>query len=302
MRRGGHGLHLRKVDLEDVVVARPGVCDDLPEVCGAPLSREEPARHGIGREHARGNAKLRAHVRDSGPAWDVQRRDARPCVFEYPAHVPLGAEFLQDCQYHVLRACAAAETALQDDRAHFRRWDVERAAGHGDGDVDSARADGDLADAAAGRRVGVGAKERRPGTAKSLQMKLVADSVAGLGIDDAELLGHGREEVVVVGVLKADLDRVVIDVRNGQLVLHALQPHRLELKVGHGAGCVLCKRLVYADSDFGIATGIPLHEMREENLLHYVHCFFVHMLVFYHISAKPARERRPAAGFAHLNI
>ena len=66
---------------------------------------------------------------------------------------------------------------------------MKSAASHRDSDIDAASADCDLADAAAGRGVGVAAEKRRPGLAKTLEVELVADAVAALGVDNAVLLG-----------------------------------------------------------------------------------------------------------------
>jgi hypothetical protein len=54
---------------------------------------------------------------------------------------------------------------------------------------------------------------------------------------------------VVVGVLEARLEHVVVDVGDGELGPHPGNAHRLELEIGHGAGGVLGKRLVDADTD-----------------------------------------------------
>ena len=148
---------------------------------------------------------------------------------------------------------------------------MERPAGHRDRDVDAARADGDLSDAAARRRVRVGSEQRRPRLAEAFEVELMADAVARLRIDDAVLLGDRREEVMVIGVLKADLHGVVVDIADGEIVLDVLDAHRLELQIGHRARRVLRQRLVDADSDLRIRRRIPLDEVLGENLLYDVH-------------------------------
>ena len=77
----------------------------------------------------------------------------------------------------------------------------------------------------------------------------MADAVAGAGEDDAELLRDRLEVGVVVGVLEADLDRVVVDVGDRELGLDAIGAHALELEVGHRAGGVLRERLVDLEGD-----------------------------------------------------
>ena len=61
---------------------------------------------------------------------------------------------------------------------HFRHGDVIRAAAHGHGDVQPARAHRQHADAAARGGVAVGADQRLARNAKTLQMHLMADAVA----------------------------------------------------------------------------------------------------------------------------
>ncbi|MPM57307.1 hypothetical protein SDC9_104129 [bioreactor metagenome] len=54
---------------------------------------------------------------------------------------------------------------------------------------------------------------------------------------------------MVVGILEADLDRVVIDIAHCKLVLHPLQSHRFKLEIGHGACGVLGQCLIDEDAD-----------------------------------------------------
>ena len=285
MRRGHEGLELVERDLEDVVVGGALVRDELRPVLRAALRREELLRDGVGREDGRRDAQLRAHVGDRRAARHVERLHAGAEVLEDPADVALRAILFKHLEDDVLRAAALRQLARELDAAHLRRGDVERAAGHRDRDVDAARADGDLADAAARRRVRVGAEERRPRLAEALEVQLVADAVAALGVDDAELLGDGREEVVVVGVLEADLHRVVVHVGDGELVADMRHVHRFELKIGHRARRVLRQRLVDADAELGVLRGIALHQMGGDDLLHDVLRRLLHGLL--HVSSLP---------------
>jgi len=75
-------------------------------------------------------------------------------------------------------------------------------------------------------------------------MYLVADTVSGAGKINPIPRGHTLEVTMVVGVLKPDLNGVVVDVADRQLRRHPLQSHRLELKIGHRAGGILGKGLV----------------------------------------------------------
>ena len=76
---------------------------------------------------------------------------------------------------------------------------------------------------------------------------------------------------MVVGVFIADLHGVVIDIRNGELVLDVLNAHRFELQIRHCAGRILSKRLIDANADLGVGFGIALHEMGGKYFFYYVH-------------------------------
>ena len=90
--------------------------------------------------------------------------------------------------------------------------------------------------------------QRLAGFGKALQMHLVADAVAGAGIPHADLFGDRADEAVVVGVHKAALERVVVDVSDGQFRLDAGNPHGLILEICHRAGGVLRQGLVNAQT------------------------------------------------------
>jgi len=107
----------------------------------------------------------------------------------------------------------------------------------------------------------------------------VADAVAGPAVDDAKLGGHGLQIAVVVGVLKAHLDGVVVHITDRQLGTDSVQPHRLELQIGHGAGGVLGQGLVDANGDFLPGDRLPFHDVRVQDLLDDVLAHGKHLLV-----------------------
>ena len=92
----------------------------------------------------------------------------------------------------------------------------------------------------------VGADEGLARHAEAFQMHLVADTVAGAGEPDPMLFCHGLDITVVVGVLKAGLEGVVVDIGHGQLRFHPVQAHGLKLQIGHCSGGVLGEGLVYS--------------------------------------------------------
>ena len=81
----------------------------------------------------------------------------------------------------------------------------------------------------------VGADERFAGFGEAFQMHLMADAVARAGVAHADLFGDGADETVVVGVHKAALQRVVVDISDGKLRAHTGDTHGLIFQICHGA-------------------------------------------------------------------
>ena len=113
----------------------------------------------------------------------------------------------------------------------------------------------------------VGADEGLAGDAEALQVDLVADAVAGAGEVQAVLLCHGLDVPVVVGVLKAGLQGVVVDVGHAALRPHPGDAHGLKLQVGHGARGVLGQRLVDAQGYLAAGGHVPADQMRSDDFL-----------------------------------
>jgi hypothetical protein len=93
----------------------------------------------------------------------------------------------------------------------------------------------------------VGAQEHLAGNREALQVNLVADPVARLGVVDLEVGAGGLEKAVIFGVLGAHPQGVVVDVADGEL---APQPGRTQLaqvQKDHGPGTVLGEHLVCPD-------------------------------------------------------
>ena len=78
----------------------------------------------------------------------------------------------------------------------------------------------------------------------------MADTVAGAREVDAVLLGNRADEAVVVGVLKARLEGVVVDVSHTALSLYSGYTDSLKFEVSHSARSVLRKGLVDLYADF----------------------------------------------------
>ena len=127
---------------------------------------------------------------------------------------------------------------------NLRHGDVICTAAHGNCNVQTACAHREHTDAAAGRGVAVGTDQGFAGLAETLQMHLVADAVTGAGEANASFFCDRLNKAVVVGVFKAGLQGVVVDIRHGKLGTHARHAHRFKFQIRHGAGGVLGQRLV----------------------------------------------------------
>ena len=118
------------------------------------------------------------------------------------------------------------------------------------GDVETARADGEQAEAAGGRGVTVRSDQGAARLAEALQVDLVTDTVSGAGQIETVFPGDARQISVIVRVFETDLHGVVVDVADGKLRPNAGAAHGLELEVGHRPGGVLRQGLVDPDGDF----------------------------------------------------
>ena len=112
----------------------------------------------------------------------------------------------------------------------------------------------------------VGADKGLSWLSEALKVNLMADSVAGTGEPYSVLLCDRTDKAVVVGVFKAALKRVVVDVSDGALCFHSVNAHSLELEIRHSAGCVLCKGLVNSKTDFLSLYHFSVNNMRLDNL------------------------------------
>ena len=72
---------------------------------------------------------------------------------------------------------------------------------------------------------------------------------------------------MVVGIFKAGLQRVVIDISNRPLGLDARNAHRFKFEIGHGAGGVLRQRLIDLETDFAADGHFAADKMGTNELL-----------------------------------
>ena len=162
------------------------------------------------------------------------------------------------------------ELAAELDVHNLRTCNIVCAAAHCDCDIQTACADREHTEAAAGRGVRVRADERLARDAEALQMNLVADAVARAGEIQAVLLCAAADETVIVCILEAVLKRIVVDISDRALCADTRHAHSLKFEVSHCAGCILRQRLVDADADFCTADQFTLYEMCREDFFR--HC------------------------------
>ena len=102
--------------------------------------------------------------------------------------------------------------------------------------------------------------------AETLQMYLMADTVAGTGKINAVLLCDAADKAVVICIFKAILEGVVVDVRHAAFCTYTRNAHCLKFQICHCTGCVLCQGLVDSDSDFGTLYHFTFHQMCFQDL------------------------------------
>ena len=244
MGTGDQGFQCVQIDMDDPRVLRIRVGGEGSKVLLAALGFQEGTGHFIRGENGGGSAQLRAHVGDGSPLRHGQTGHAEAAPFDHMTHAALDRENPQQFQTDVLGCDKGPEGAGQLHADDFGHIDIVCAAAHGYRHVHAAGAEGQHSNAAAGGSVAVGTDEGLARYAEAFQMYLMADAVAGAGEPDAVLGGNGLDIAVVVGVLKAGLQGVVVDIGNRTLRLDPVDPHGLEFQIGHGAGGVLRQRLV----------------------------------------------------------
>ncbi len=263
---GNERLQLREVDDDFVVVLGVVVGLDFLVDVLAVEPGEVVLRVLVGREDRGGGTEFGAHVGDGRPLGNRQRLDAGAGVFEHLADAAFDGETAEQLENDVLGGGPVRQLAFETDVDDLGHLDVVRAAAHGDGDVETTGADGEFAQAAGGRRVGVRAEHGLAGRGEVLLVDVVTDTVARAREVRTERTGGRAQEAVVVGVLEVELVGLVVTVLGGQFRLDLFETERLELQPDERAGRVLCEHLVDLDTDFLSGCQLPFDEVVVENL------------------------------------
>ena len=251
----------RKIDLYSLIVNRVGIGSKRNIVLLASLCLEELSCSLIGGEDRGSSAELCAHICYSCSFRHGQRKYAFTGILHYLAHAALYGEDLKHLQNYVLCGDPVVEPAGELYVYYLRHRYVVCAAAHSNSNIESARAACEHTDTAACGGMAVGAYERLAGLSEALKVYLVADTVSGTREPDAVLLCDASDKAVIVGILKAGLERVMIDVSDRALRLYAVNAHSLKLEICHSAGCVLRKSLVYAQTYLGSLDHFSVNDM-----------------------------------------
>jgi hypothetical protein len=150
---GDQRLQAAQVDVDLLVVFGIRVGAELDPLVLAPLAVKEPAGLVVGGEDRGGAAELGDHVAHRGPPGDGQVGHPGPGELEDAVEAALDRVAADQPQDQVLGGDPGRQPALQVHADHDRGRGLERVAGHGQGDLQAAGADGDRPAGARGRGV-----------------------------------------------------------------------------------------------------------------------------------------------------
>jgi len=270
IRAGGlrhQRLQPAHVQLDDLPVGDVRVRRQRDPVALAALRAEEAVGLGVAGEDGGGGPQLGDHVGDGRALVDVQVLQTLAAEFKNLPHAALDREAAQQFQDHVLPRDPRSQASGQPHVYHLRHDQPVGLAGHGQSHVQATRTDGQHPQRPGHGGVAVRPQEHAPRDGEPLQVHLVADPVPRPAVEQPVSRGEGAEEAVVVGVLEADLQHVVVHVHNRGPGADPLHAHGLKLQGGHGPGGILQQRLVHVQGDLRPRRGLPLHQVRLDDLL-----------------------------------
>ena len=267
MRTGRQRYEGIEIQLDDAVVNGVVIGGEGNEIFFPALRFQKGSRHFVRREDGGRCPQLRAHIGDGGPLRHGKVGDGGAAPFNNTADAAFDRKDLQQFQTHILGGNVWRQFAGTMHFDHFRHGDVVSAAAHGHGHIHAPGAHGQHTEAAAGGGVTVGADEGLTGNAEPLQMHLMADAVAGTGKPDPVFFRHALNVAVVIGVFKAALQGVMVDIGNAPLRFHAVDAHGFKFQIRHGSGGVLSQGLIDAETDLLPGDHFPGNEMRRDDFL-----------------------------------
>ena len=212
MRTGSHGLNLREVELHYLIIRCINIREQFSPVLFTPLRFQESTRGRVTGEDRGGHAKFSTHIGDRSAGRHTQCRHPGTAIFDHAIHIALCPIDGQHLERNILCRNTRHQFPGQLDKPHLGRDQIERTAPHGHSHINPAGANRYHADAAASRCMRVTPEKRRPWLAKTFQMKLMAYSVARSRKDDTVALCHALQVSMVIGIFKADLNRVMVHI------------------------------------------------------------------------------------------
>ena len=244
----------------------------------AALRLQEGPGDFVGWEDGGSGAQLCAHVGDGSTFRYGQTLDTLAGIFDNFSHTALDRENLQNLQDDILRRNPGGKFPCQVYAQHLGHGDVIGTAAHGDCDIQAACTHCQHPDTAAGWRMTVGTDQGLARNSEALQMHLMANTVSWAREPDAVLFGDALDKAVVIGVFKAGLQGIVVDISNAPLCFDTRNAHCLKFEIGHGTGRILCEGLIDFQADLAADCHLAAHNMVFNDLLRQSqsHMIFLH--------------------------
>ena len=85
------------------------------------------------------------------------------------------------------------------------------------------------------------------------------------------LFGHGGNVLVIVGVFKAGLQGVMVDIGHAAFRFHPVNAHGFQLQVGHRTRGILRQGLIDSDRNFRARHQLALEQVFFQNFLCQIH-------------------------------
>ena len=115
-------------------------------------------------------------------------------------------------------------------------------------------------------------------------MHLMADAVARFGEIDTVFFGNGLDIFVVIGVFKACLQCVVVNICNRFFCFNSGNANGFKLQISHSTCGILCQGLVNFDGDFLAGNHFSADQMRFNQFFSDIHVkassIFFHSLMY----------------------
>ena len=113
----------------------------------------------------------------------------------------------------------------------------------------------------------VGTDQGFAGDAEAFKVHLMADAVARARKIDTVFFAHGLYVAVVVGIFKAGLQRVVVNIRHRKLGAYPRHAHCFKFQICHRTGGILRERLIDFQRHLAARRHIAAHQMRADQFL-----------------------------------